>query len=103
MRSLVGEDDTRESPTQACLDGFLRFDPLRLFARIDGMNHYQWAHEATATELSGDGAARRSAAEVRRDALRIVDLWLDANLKNDATARAAQEAVSFRGTTLVRR
>ncbi len=101
--SLVGQNDTRKSPAQAYVDGFLRFDPPRLFARIDGMNHYQWTDDATAEELASDGAQGRSNAAVRRDALRILDLWLDATLKNDATAREALAATSFPGTTLVRR
>ncbi|MEI8254268.1 MAG: alpha/beta hydrolase [Deltaproteobacteria bacterium] len=101
--SLVGDRDVRKSPAQAYLDGILRFDPPRLFARIDGMNHYQWTDDASPAELAGDGASTRATADVRRDALRIVDLWLDATLKNDGTARAALAATSFPGTTLVQR
>ncbi len=101
--SLVGENDTRKSPAAAYVDGFERFASPRLFARIDGMNHYAWTDDASDGDLAGDGPETRPVEAVRRDAMRVLDLWLDANLSNNADAATALAASGFPGVTMVRR
>lgn len=75
--SIVGSTD---NAVQDAVDGFARFPgPGGLYV-IDGMNHFAWTDDATSRELGRDGALTRPIDEVRLDALRIVDAYLDVYL-----------------------
>jgi dienelactone hydrolase len=58
------------------LDEVARFPQVETFL-VDGMNHYAWTDDPSQAELDGDGARTRSLEALRRDALRVVDTWLD--------------------------
>jgi pimeloyl-ACP methyl ester carboxylesterase len=101
--SLVGANDVVRATAMDYITGFHAFPTPRLFASITGMNHMAWADETTADELENDGPETRPVPIVRRDALRILDLWLDETLLGDPEAQRALMATSFPGTTSVMR
>lgn len=57
--------------------GFDRFREPRLFAAIEGLTHYAWTDDPTDGERAKDGEPGRPLAELRADARRVVDAWLD--------------------------
>lgn len=59
-------------------EGLARFAPPATLAVVEGMTHYDWTDGATARERSREPDPARPAAESRRDALRLLDTWLDA-------------------------
>ncbi|MCB9678017.1 MAG: hypothetical protein H6737_23155 [Alphaproteobacteria bacterium] len=84
--SLSGASDGSALPDDV-REGAARFVDARL-AFVDGMNHYAWTDDATERELANDGPLGRPLPEVRTDALRVLDTWLDAVLQDDLDARA---------------
>jgi dienelactone hydrolase len=82
--SLSGSTDGSALPEDVRA-GAERYAEAQL-AFVDGMNHYAWADDASEAELEGDGPLERPLAEVRTDALRVLDTWLDAGLLGDAAA-----------------
>ena len=64
---------------------------------VAGMNHYDWTDDPTPEELEGDGVSTRPAEESRRDALRVLDTWLDAIWRDDTGAAEALAAGDFPG------
>lgn len=85
--SVVGTDDG-SADLDAVADGAERFPGPTLLAEVDGLNHYGWTDAPTEGELAKDGEATRDVEEARRDALRLIDTWLDATLLGDADANA---------------
>ncbi len=83
--SLVGSTDQKALPDDV-FSGFQRFGQPRLFGLIEGMNHYAWTDDASSNELKSDGVNTRPVPELRRDALRVLDAWLDAKLKGEPQA-----------------
>jgi predicted dienelactone hydrolase len=100
--SLLGANDTRKSPLANYEAGFRTFAEPRWMGLIAGMNHYAWCDDATAGELATDGALDRPLADVRRDALRMLDTFLDAVLRNDTAARTRLDAGVFANVTVSR-
>jgi len=74
-----------------------RFEEPRWGGVIDGMNHYDWTDDATASELERDGASTRPLDDTRTDAWRVLDTWLDATLLDDPDASARLDAGGFPG------
>ena len=95
--SLIGSEDKSGEATQTAFENYARFPQPAWFGVIDGMNHYDWADGATDANLRGDGTPTRPMVETRRDALRVLDAWLDAILREDADAQAAMDARTFPG------
>ncbi|MCO4745913.1 MAG: hypothetical protein KC912_14055 [Proteobacteria bacterium] len=91
--SLWGSEDGGDE--EEAMHAVERFDTDANFARIDGMNHYAWTDDASASELGRDGVATRPDDETRPDALRVLDTWLDAVLYEDAGAASALSAGQF--------
>ena len=84
--SLSGTTDQSALPSDVQA-GAERYPNARLHF-VEGLNHYGWTDDATASELEGDGPLDRALPELREDAMRVFDAWLDATLKGDADARA---------------
>jgi predicted dienelactone hydrolase len=82
--------------------GFQLFAPPRLLAVVDGMNHYDWTDGATAANLMRDRPSTRPQRETRRDALRVIDTFVDAVLLEDASAAARLDRGAFDGVTVMR-
>jgi pimeloyl-ACP methyl ester carboxylesterase len=89
--SLIGSADGSASIPNA-YEGFGRYPAPGFFGVIDGMNHYDWTDAATARELRRDGPSTRPLDDTRRDALRVIDAFLDAALRGDPDARARLDA-----------
>jgi hypothetical protein len=83
--SMVGSADGKADPDDVAA-GIDRFGEPSLLGVVDGLNHYGWTDDPSAGELRSDGDATRPVDEARRDALRLFDAWLDANLKADGEA-----------------
>jgi dienelactone hydrolase len=84
--SLSGTTDESAFPDEVQA-GAERYPEARLHF-VEGLNHYGWTDGATEGELSGDGPLERPLDELREDALRVFDAWLDASLRDDPEARA---------------
>lgn len=82
--SLSGTTDGSAAPEDV-LAGAERFT-APFVGLVEGMNHYSWTDDATDAELDGDGPLTRPLEEVRQDALRVLDTWLDASLRDDPVA-----------------
>jgi len=78
--SLVGRDDGYLAPEEVVAD-MPRFPTPPWTGIVEGMNHTDWADAATPSELARDGVATRSQPETRRAALRAIDAYLDAMLR----------------------
>jgi pimeloyl-ACP methyl ester carboxylesterase len=95
--SLIGSEDDSGEATQTAFENYARFPQPAWFGVIDGMNHYDWADGASDLNLQGDGIPTRPQTETRRNALRVLDAWLDAVMRDDATAQQALDARAFPG------
>lgn len=93
--SIIGSQDKAGEATQTAFDEYQRFPDPKWFGVVDGMNHYDWADGATDANLAGDGTSTRPQEDTRRDAVRVIDTWLDAWLRDGAAARAALNARAF--------
>lgn len=80
--AIAGTTD-RSAPVDEVRAGFDRFREPRLYAAIDGLNHYGWTDDATAAERDGDGPAGRPLPELRTDAQHVLDAWLDHALRDE--------------------
>lgn len=81
------------------------FEDPKLYAQVDALNHYAWTDDTTGDELASDGPRPPTAdarAETRRDALTVLDLWLDSVLRRDADATASLATGTFHNVTLLR-
>ena len=94
--SIVGENDGSADLTRV-EDAILAQPEPRLYAVVDGLNHYDWADGVTEDELDKDGPRGRPVEEARRDAMRVVDTWLDAWLLEDQDAQDAWFDADFPG------
>ena len=95
--SIIGSEDKAGEATQTAFDEYARFREPSWFGVVDGMNHYDWADGATDADLASDGTPTRPQTETRRDALRVLDTWLDAWLRGDPDAADALEAHDYPG------
>ncbi len=82
--SIAGDNDQKALPADVRA-GFERFGDPRYLAMVDDLNHYGWTDGATEKELASDGAAATLDAD-RIAALTVIDAFLDASLRGDATA-----------------
>ena len=90
------------TPLTRVQESLLSFRPPRLYAQVDGLNHYAWTDSPASDELTSDGPRPPDLAATRRQALTVVDRWLDATLRRDADAAAALDRGGFPGVTLLR-
>lgn len=89
--AIAGETDEK-IPADDVRTGIARYASPRAFASIPGMNHFAWTDAPTPKEISADGPLGVSLEEARRQALFVLDTWLDATLRDDAAAAIALEA-----------
>lgn len=81
------------------------FEAPKLYAQVDALNHYAWTDNPTVDELTSDGPrppTLDARAATRRDALTVVDLWLDSVLRRNADAATSLATGTFHGVTLLR-
>lgn len=83
--SIAGTSDV-PAPPNGVLEGLRRFTAPRLFALVDGLNHYAWTDNPEDDERASDGPRPSDLGLVRGRALLALDLWLDATLRRDAAA-----------------
>jgi alpha-beta hydrolase superfamily lysophospholipase len=97
--SISGSQDG-QAHVEDVTRGWQRFASPKLLAIVDGMNHYNWT-DANPT-VPSDRPATRPLDQVRRDALRVIDSWLDATAKQDADAAQRLTAAMFAGVMVTR-
>lgn len=61
------------------------------FALVEGLNHYGWTDQATAGELGRDGPLEGDLSELRQNALRVLDAYLDGVRDGDVAAALPDE------------
>lgn len=83
--SLIGGQEHGDSP-QTAFDAVQRFDGPSLFGLVDGMNHMDWTDAPDGSGALEDGTSTRPRAETRVDAQHVLDVWLDAWLRDDDAA-----------------
>lgn len=83
--SLVGRDDGYISPDEVAA-AMPRFPTPPWTGIVEGMNHTDWADDATPSELARDLGASRPQPETRRAALRAIDAYLDELLREGAAS-----------------
>ncbi len=96
---LGGKNDGSATP-QDVIAGFERYGTPRWLGLVDGMTHYAWTDGATDAERLGDGVDARPVAALRRDAMRLLDAFLDAQIAADAQGWARLSAGVFPGVEL---
>lgn len=84
--SIVGENDGSADLTRVEEAILAQPDP-RLYAIVAGMNHYDWADDVTEDELARDGERGRDVDVARIDAMRVIDTWLDAWMRDQPDAQ----------------
>ncbi|MFK7927683.1 MAG: alpha/beta hydrolase [Myxococcota bacterium] len=99
--SIVGANDG-SADLQRVRDAILAQPDPRLYAVVDGFNHYDWADDVSAEELAKDGERARPVAEARTDAMRVMDTWLDGWMTADAEAQDRWFNSSFSGVEVTR-
>lgn len=99
--SIVGANDGSADLSRVEAAILAQPDP-RLYAVVDGLNHYDWADEVSEGELARDGERGRPVAEARTDAMRVIDTWLDAWLLDQEAARVDWFEADFMGVEEVR-
>lgn len=90
------------TPLTRVQQSLLTFRPPRLYAQVESLNHYAWTDDPASDELTSDGPRPRDLAGTRRQALTVIDLWLDMTLRFDLDASAALDRGGFPGVTLLR-
>ena len=85
--SLGGSND-RVALASDVRAGFERFAPPRWLAMVDGMHHAAWTDSVPDDELDGDGVPARPVDDMRRDALRLLDAFVDAHVAGQAAGWA---------------
>jgi hypothetical protein len=96
--SITGSED-RLAALSDVTRGFEGFRAPRLLAVVQGMNHFDWTDGASDADRARDGAATRPQAQTRRDALRVLDTFIDAAATRSTAAIAALESSDFPGVT----
>lgn len=99
--SIVGENDGSADLTRVA-DAILAQPEPSLYAVVEGFNHYDWADGVTEGELARDGERARDVAEARTDAMRVMDTWLDAWMRDDDLARINWQQGEFPGVEVTR-
>jgi pimeloyl-ACP methyl ester carboxylesterase len=74
LLSLVGSRDGSATPAEVA-DGLQGYDALS--GVIDGMTHYAWTDDPSAGELGKEPAPSRPIPDLRRDAQRVIDAFVD--------------------------
>lgn len=97
--SIVGANDQRSTPEEV-KQGFQPFAAPRWLAVVDDMNHYDWTDRTTLSELQSDGPAAQSLDVTRKQAMAVIDTWLDASLKKEQAATQRLDQGVFMGVTL---
>lgn len=92
---LIGSEDRSGAATATAWEEHQRFPDPTWFGIIDGMNHYDWLDLPRDGSLLADGVSLRPPEETRIDALRVMDAWLDANMRDDPVAAARLAARDF--------
>ena len=94
--SIIGSEDGSADldRAEAAVE---RFDTEAFYAEVQGMNHYTWTDDPTPGDLASDNPTTRPDSETRVDAHRVIDIWLDAVLRDDEAAQAALDAGDFPG------
>lgn len=98
---LSGARDGASTPVEVSA-GFERFGTPRWMGLVSGMNHYDWTDGVRDDERAGDQAATRPTTASRRDALRLLDAFLDAQLGGDPQGWARLDASVFPGVEIRR-
>lgn len=80
--------------------GLQRFTAQKLLAIVNGMNHYNWTDNNPT--VASDRPATRPVEQTRRDALRVLDTWLDATTRFDPAAQQQLATGTFAGVTITR-
>ncbi len=99
---LVAGSADVPTPLTRVQQAFLSFSAPKLYAQVEGLNHFAWTDDPTGGDLTSDGPRPRDLAATRREALTVVDLWLDATMRHDPDAAAALQRGGFAGVTLLR-
>ena len=99
--SLAGTDDGQASVADVRA-GSERFAAPKVLGVVSGMTHFAWTDDPKASELAKDGHLGRPLAEVRRDALGLLDTWLDAVLRHDPGAAQRLASGTFPGVEVTR-
>ncbi len=99
--SLAGTDDGQASVADVRA-GFGRFSAPKVLGVVSGMTHFAWTDNPSASERAKDGQLGRPLAEVRRDALGLLDTWLDAVLRHDPAAEQRLATGTFPGVAVTR-
>ena len=94
--SIVGANDGSADLTRV-EDAILAQPDPRLYAVVEAFNHYDWADGVSEAELARDGERARPVDEARADAMRVISVWLDAWLKDDAEALEDWSSTDFPG------
>lgn len=94
--SIVGANDGSADLTKVA-DAILAQPAPKLYAVVDGFNHYDWADDVSEGELARDGERARPVEEARHDAMRVMDTWLDAWMRDDPDALNAWFEEDFPG------
>jgi hypothetical protein len=94
--SLVGSVDGSSEPERV-REGAATFSDPVYFGLVDGLNHYGWTDDPTEEELAGDGTPGREVGEARRDALHVIDTFLDVTLSADVEAMVRLGEANFSG------
>jgi Alpha/beta hydrolase family len=76
----VGGTTDQSLPLDELVAESARFAEPFTLRVVTGMNHYAWTDDSTAGDLDGDGPLERPLAELRQDALRLIDAYLDVHL-----------------------
>lgn len=86
VMSLSGTADG--SATESDVEeGFSPFESPAMLAFVEGLHHYGWTDDNSESELARDGEPGREVDEMRRDAMFVLDSWLDAVLEDDGAAK----------------
>lgn len=96
---LSGKNDGAATPKDV-IDGFERYGTPRWLGLVEGMTHYAWTDGATDAERISDGVDARPVVALRRDAMRLLDAFLDAQIAADPQGWARLSAGVFPGVEL---
>lgn len=77
------------------MEKYGRFADPAWFGVVDGMAHYDWADGNSDADLQNDGIPTRPQDDTRRDAMLVLDTWLDSVPLDNETATSALVARDF--------
>lgn len=76
--------------------------PFATFSTIEGANHFMFTDAVVSVERDRDGVLAGDLTTLRVNALRVIDAWLDATLKDDQTAKRALSDRELPGVSFAR-